>query len=281
METEVMGEPDPETGLVRLEVCASHPTRQITACVGELAVSEMVWDDVDPGEGQLAGIGHNNPTTGTPSHGGALFDYFNFGELRIQGTVCMGCFCSCEDQEIIPVQLHGTFMHCTPDGSESFARMECLCGLASWEMNRTGILTSPIWSGSVEITTAEYPPVLQRVTFTLVCTPDWQLDIVVDEWNGSSWVNVDPCACFTGSTYPINQSVTARMTNEDPPLPRTDYTSGCDPISLVYGPWNPTVRDDCNWCYAFNQPLVPCLMNGGDPLGGPVCEGEFWIVITE
>lgn len=243
---------------VTLYVCTDREVGMIRGGVWPSENKSSTWVITSIPDNRYGGIGHN-----VTSHLTA-FDNFEIGELRTEKEVCHACFCMC-DLTPMPKLLTGTFVHAAE-------RMSCLNGI-SWSMEYEDGLSSPIWVGEAEITTVETPPVTQRVVFTLSCTSTWTLNIVVYE----GLVQVE-AGCFTSTWFETPTQVTARTAEETPtPL----YYSTCNPLSLVYGPWEISARDDCNWCYKFQEPLIPCLINPGGPIGGPECQGEFWIVITE
>lgn len=264
---ETTGEPSPVTGAVRLSVCADHTGEQTKACVGELGSSPTLYSDSDPGSGQYAALGHNNASTG------ALFDNFSIGELRIPTEICYECFCACDDF-LLPYTLHGTFIHCS-DGIDD--RLGCMEGI-NWEMNAVSGLTTMIWYGEVEVTTVETPPVVQTIKFTLTCTEGWNLSIVI--YKGG--IEDVSCACFKSSWYGDPSNVACRTSDEEP---TPEYYSTCDPFSLVYGPWETGVQDECNWCHKKLDPIDCVIAIPPDlvptPIDPTLCNGVFWIEITE
>lgn len=263
---ETTGEPSGE-GLVRLSVCADHTMGQIKACVGELGVSPTLYVDSDPGSGQYAAIGHGNSATG------AMFDQFVVGELRIPNEICYACFCTCDDF-IMPYTIHGKFVY-TSNGVND--RLACLSAVDEWEMTAVSGLSTMIWTGEVEVTTVEDPPVTQRIVFTLICDESWTLSITI--YVGE--VEDTTCECFKSTWYGDPKYVTARTEDEDP---QPDYYSTCDPFSLMYGPWTVNVQDECSWCHETMDPLDCYFSIPPDPIDPEdptICNGEFWIEITE
>lgn len=258
---ETTGEPNVLTGEVSLSVCADHTNGQIKACVGARWASPTLYSDTDPGSGQYAAIGHDNADTG------ALFDNFSIGELRIPTEICLACFCTCEDQ-LMPYTLYGEFKWCS-DGTND--RLSCMEGI-DWTMTAVSGTTTMIWTGEVEVTTVEDTPVVQRIVFTLTCDANWTLSMVVYE--GETQVE---CACFSSTWYGDPDTAAARWEDDDDPAP--EHYSTCSPLALVYGPWEVNVQDDCNWCYKYLTPL-DCVI-GGPPADPTLCNGVFWIVISE
>jgi hypothetical protein len=265
------GDPDPLTGEVILAVCADHTFGQMKASIGTLGISPTLFIDIDPGSGQIAAIGHNNASTG------AIFDNFEIGELRSQKEICSTCFCFCDNQ-IMPFHLHGEFHFCSVTEKTRMACMEDMENI-SWDMYVKSGVSSVIWYGEKLVYTVGNIPVAQLIKFTLNCV-NLELSIVVHE--GMSEV---PCACFAGTWAGMgldSMKAVPRLQSEG--LTYDGYEpaySTCDPLSLVYGPWENSARDDCQWCYKQTSPSYCVgLPPPGDPFAAE-CWGQFWIVITE
>ena len=240
---------------ITLYVCADGEVNMVRGGIDPSESKVAAWIEYDPGSGRYAGLGH------AISGKLVILDNFEMGELRIPTEVCAGCFCMC-DLKPMPIHLTGTFLHTWLTDA---TRMDCLEGI-TFDLDYEPGLSGPIWTGFVDIDTVESPPVTLRVSFTLACTAGWTFDIAVTD-GGVPVVN----NCFTGNGS-LGVSVQAKTTGL--------YQSTCDPLSLVYGPWLVASNDACNWCYEFMEPLNPCHINPGGPIGGVFCQGEFWIFIT-
>jgi len=231
---------------VRMYVCADHMTSMVRAGMVS-AGYEYAWaDDVDPGSGLYAGVGHNNTEHKN------IFDDWVFTELRIPSMVCSDCWCYCLGRP--PKRsLKATITGAT-------GRASCLGGV-EWDMDWEWNSGTSRWEG-----TAEYPrnpsygEYYQDVDFWLYCDGDDDDDedhpgknFTLYWATGAGCCNANAGGCLAGH-IPIAASST------------------CDPFSLTFGPFYLAWSDFT--CYACHNPTP---MDPGDGTGS----GYYYIVITE
>lgn len=209
-----------------------------------------VWiDDDDAGNGRYAGIGHNNPTTGTPSIGGGVFDEFRISEIRkADGQICHQCWCSCGLtflKKIVTLTFTG----------QVGTRSECLDGVSFdlvWEYNG-GVER---WYGFTNVTGAN--SVTVKVEAFLTCgMGDYD-----DETQGDNFTLTLLFDESVGACCAANQALCLSA----PSIVGGEGATTCDPLNIVFGPYS-LVSVDCYLCY-----------NPGDL---SVSNGNYWATITE
>lgn len=223
-------------GAVRLVACVDDTISMAKAWVN-YGANEPLWDDnISPGAGRYSGFGHNNI--------GHLneFDNYFVGELRLEnGAECNDCYCRCLE-EAPGKALKGTVYDAT-------GRSLCMDGL-DFDLDYYWNSGTYHWEGTLTIPPV-YPSsgVEQDLFFILRCESYGDTD---EAWPGRNFnlENVYRACCKTGC---------------GPIQPLT--TSTCDPINLVFGPFE--MRNDDFLCFACYSPF-----------SGPT-PGYYYIVVTE
>lgn len=240
-----------------LYVCADDVAKMVKAYPYNTG-GEPVWnDDTDPGHGRYAGLGHD-------AAGGFSFENFVFGELRTGATgenvppnkECSDCFCWCWDYAPTK-ELHISAFAAT-------GRAACIatksCHLI-WEWN-AGISR---WRGSMTV---------PQVDGTGSHTFNWCLACAAGDDRDPDW----PGRNFTLSECPG----TGCFPTWSIPLQPIAELSSCDPLELVFGPFQVTWSVlTCFLCYDPTEPdCDPGSFPPGDP-DQPECDGEFYLMVTE
>ena len=196
---------------VILKVCADHELKLIKAWVSPTANEYAAWDNVDPGDGRYCAIGHTNTAHQN------RFDNFSIEELRRGTTVCVNCFCMCEEFGM-PPNLTATIVFAED-------RAECLGG-EEWPMD--AVLGPQVvqWEGGLEKYTGY---ATEELNFRLTCGDGVP--------NSFTLMHLAPFNCVGESTK-----------NADAAM------STCDPLQLYFGPYTLSFPNDCSLCFEKNQP---------------------------
>lgn len=243
-----------------LNACVDRELGGAKAWVAPTVNQYAAWAvPLDPGTGQYAGIGHNNP--------GHLnqFDNFHLEELRTEEVLCEPCFCECE----------GTTpsLHLKAAIACATGRAECFGGqvfdLDFYRTSRPQVLT---WRGGLTFM-GEVLEWELRCTATNVATgfnmvwvqcgqPGHNCSTLTD-----TCVAPTICACLPGPAGLGWMALASSVCG----------VSSCDPLQLVFGPFTLSFPFTCDICYSKNMP-GSCIFPGGDRT---LCDGDFYIIVTE
>lgn len=240
-ETQTASPQAPSGRGVILWVCTDNLTNMVKAGIVSLSGAFAWVDDMDPGSGRYAALGHDSATNGV------LLDNFYISEIRTPHEICYDCWCWC--------LLRPPGRYLTATIFDATHRAGCLGGV-TWDMDWE-------WNGGIQRWrgTAQYPHYdtgTIAVLWTLLCASG--ADAQDESHPGKNFeLYTDDTACFVGP-------------GGTGPFVPIAADSSCDPLQLVFGPFTLTWSDlTCNACFQAGTPEPPDTDSSG----------QYYIVITD
>jgi hypothetical protein len=224
------------------------------------STAEYPWNDGDAtGDGRYAGLGHNNATTGDPSHGGATFDDFVLTSLRTTTEDCVNCFCHCGSLSARN-NIQKTLLLTIYDATDRALCLNTLSVNMTWEWN-SGV---PRWVSEVlrVYSQTEGSSAYSEFKWWLGCgthAPD------------------DPFGHFSLNWFPGYKDCCQGNDGGCDGVHHPIATSECTALKLRFGPFVLSVVEGCYACWDENDPDMAAI----PPAAYPPQAGEYYIEITE